>query len=594
MKAHKIRKILSTLLCLCVVLQTGSLTVLAARGCDHTFDCEYYYGVEDGHYAECDECGACFEDTLEDHVNEDNDDWCDLCDYYVGHEHTFDEEYYHGEDEGHYAVCDQCDFYLEDTLEDHVNEDNDDWCDLCDYYVEHEHVFDEEYYYGVKDGHYPVCDQCDYYLEDTLEDHVNEDNDDWCDLCDYYVGHEHTFDDEYYYGVEDGHYPVCDNCDYYLEDSLEEHVNELGDHYCDVCDYCLSDDHVYSGSFYYVTKVGHYVRCDMCEEYDEASFGAHIDMNADEYCDECKSFINYIYIVLEWGDIPSDLDSHLIYSGSNGSGEIAYYSMELYGTNVKLIADLDVDDTDYFGPEVVTIYEINPGDSFRYYVHDYSNGGNPASGEMAKSGATVKVYKGTALLATYHVPTDMRGYIWEVFSYSDDGMTELEHEYTETRVDASVCGEYGYFEYYCENCGDRYEVYDEAPMGHLPGEAVIENKVSPDCENEGCYDVITYCTVCGEELSFDTVIAPALGHSYRDGSCINCGKADPDVPKEIIIGDLNSDGFVNAKDINIIIRVVSGSASPNEIQKIAGDVNNDGKVNAIDANLVTRIAAGGI
>ena len=539
MKPGKIQKSLSILLCLCMVLQAVTLTVFASDDCEHTFDCEYYYGVEDGHYAECDECGAYFEDTLEDHVNEDNDENCDLCDYYVGHEHTFDEEYYHGEEDGHYAQC----------------------------------------------------DQCDYYLEDTFEDHVNEDNDDNCDLCDYYVGHEHTFDEEYYHGEEDGHYAQCDQCDFYLEDTLEEHINELGDHYCDVCDYCLSDDHIYSGNFYHSEKLGHYVRCDMCEEYDESSFAAHEDMDGDEYCDKCDFFVNCIFIVLAWGDIPSDLDSHLIYTGSNGSGEIAYYSMELYGTNGELISDLDTDDTDYYGPETVTVYKLNPGDSFRYYVHDYSNGGNPASGEMAKSGATVNVYRGTELIATYSMPTDIRGYIWEVFSYSDDGLTELEHDYTETRVDAAACGEYGYYEYYCENCGDSYQVYDETPAGHLDIEVRIENETEPDCENEGYYDEITYCAACNEELDRVTVTVSSLGHNYENGICTNCGATDPN-PPVIIRGDVNGDGYVNAKDTNIMKRIISGALDLDEYIKVAGDINEDGTVNAFDANLVTRISAG--
>lgn len=50
-------------------------------------------------------------------------------------------------------------------------------------------------------------------------------------------------------------------------------------------------------------------------------------------------------VVLSWGEKPFDLDSHLIFPG----GHIYFDSKE--GTD----ANLDVDDTDSYGPETVTI-----------------------------------------------------------------------------------------------------------------------------------------------------------------------------------------------------------------------------------------------
>ncbi|MBR4881461.1 MAG: Ig-like domain repeat protein, partial [Clostridia bacterium] len=51
---------------------------------------------------------------------------------------------------------------------------------------------------------------------------------------------------------------------------------------------------------------------------------------------------------------------------------------------------------------------------------------------------------------------------------------------------------------------------------HTPGEAVIENNVKPTCTVNGSYDVVTYCTVCGEETSRDTVVVLATGHTAGD------------------------------------------------------------------------------
>lgn len=62
---------------------------------------------------------------------------------------------------------------------------------------------------------------------------------------------------------------------------------------------------------------------------------------------------------------------------------------------------------------------------------------------------------------------------------------------------------------------------------HIPGEAVTENLVLPDCENKGSYDSVIYCTFCGDEISRETMVTEALGHKY-DGvvtapDCVNDG-----------------------------------------------------------------------
>ncbi len=50
-------------------------------------------------------------------------------------------------------------------------------------------------------------------------------------------------------------------------------------------------------------------------------------------------------------------------------------------------------------------------------------------------------------------------------------------------------------------------------LGHKESEAVIENNVDPDCENEGSYDTVVYCSVCKVELSRETITVEALGHT---------------------------------------------------------------------------------
>ncbi len=51
-----------------------------------------------------------------------------------------------------------------------------------------------------------------------------------------------------------------------------------------------------------------------------------------------------------------------------------------------------------------------------------------------------------------------------------------------------------------------------AALGHTAGQTVVENNVAPDCVNNGSYDNVIYCTVCGDEITRNTVTVDALGH----------------------------------------------------------------------------------
>ena len=104
------------------------------------------------------------------------------------------------------------------------------------------------------------------------------------------------------------------------------------------------------------------------------------------------------------------------------------------------------------------------------------------------------------------------------------------HTHTMTHVPAAdpTCTEPGNIEYwYCAECGKYFsdanaetELAQEdtviPPTGHSPGEAVRENEVPATCTEPGSYDAVIYCTVCGAELSRETVTVPALGHDWGD------------------------------------------------------------------------------
>ena len=131
--------------------------------------------------------------------------------------------------------------------------------------------------------------------------------------------------------------------------------------------------------------------------------------------------VNGMRFVLNWGQQPFDLDSHLltpypanpfsffnpnhIYFGNRGS------------TNTVPFANLDVDVTFGFGPETMTIVAFTNG-TYDYYIHNYSQ-----DAPLAGSGATVKAYTAAGLVATVRVPnTGLPNAIyWHVFRV--DGAT---------------------------------------------------------------------------------------------------------------------------------------------------------------------------
>jgi hypothetical protein len=141
-----------------------------------------------------------------------------------------------------------------------------------------------------------------------------------------------------------------------------------------------------------------------------------------------------VRIILTWGPNPSDLDSHLTgpISGSSLRFHI-YYADSCFpegtctfddnGNNIPgpdTLALLDHDTTDHsatnpvLSPETTTIVQQIDG-TYIFYVHDYSNGGDPTSTALSNSGATVQVYLGNSLAATYNVPTNQAGTVWTVF-----------------------------------------------------------------------------------------------------------------------------------------------------------------------------------
>lgn len=116
-------------------------------------------------------------------------------------------------------------------------------------------------------------------------------------------------------------------------------------------------------------------------------------------------------IVLNWGRYPEDLDSHLSFPGNH------IYFQNKIGSS----ANLDVDDTNSYGPETVTIEKKKFGKTYHYFVHDFSNRENPNSFQLSNSDAKVFVYVGQSLVKTYYIPKNKKGNIWNLFKINGNG-----------------------------------------------------------------------------------------------------------------------------------------------------------------------------
>ena len=128
---------------------------------------------------------------------------------------------------------------------------------------------------------------------------------------------------------------------------------------------------------------------------------------------------NEYRIVLTWAAAPKDLDSHLdIYENGTRKYHV-YYGSTKVREDGEVIAKLDVDDMNGYGPETVTVTVFADKDrTYTYYIHCWSS--TPAgSPQFYDSEAVVNVYRGDELVKTYEIPEDQTDRYWYVFDIID-------------------------------------------------------------------------------------------------------------------------------------------------------------------------------
>lgn len=118
-------------------------------------------------------------------------------------------------------------------------------------------------------------------------------------------------------------------------------------------------------------------------------------------------------LVLTWGSSPYDLDSHLI-----GNGIHVWYDNKNAGS-----ADLDLDDTNGYGPETTTIHDLKG--QYTFVVHNFSG-----DGRLADSGAEVTVYLPGREPVTISIGGNGDASTWVVCKLNN-GELEIVNEITE-------------------------------------------------------------------------------------------------------------------------------------------------------------------
>jgi hypothetical protein len=111
--------------------------------------------------------------------------------------------------------------------------------------------------------------------------------------------------------------------------------------------------------------------------------------------------------VLRWDVNPNDLDSHLF--KYNASGQQQYH---IYYSNRSGGADnLDVDDTTSYGPETVTINQLDPTANYVYAIYHYGGSGSITTTSQAQ----VSVLQNGKPVRIYKAPLTGEGRWWKVF-----------------------------------------------------------------------------------------------------------------------------------------------------------------------------------
>jgi hypothetical protein len=128
--------------------------------------------------------------------------------------------------------------------------------------------------------------------------------------------------------------------------------------------------------------------------------------------------LTYVRIVLDWEQSPADLDAHFV---KDNTYHISFRNTQVLSDGS---AGLDRDDMDGYGPETITVKNVDDLGLYEFMVHDWTDKADPNSTNLSSSKATVKVYGEGRLLYVFQIPEGQKGNVWSVFQIQQGQFVE--------------------------------------------------------------------------------------------------------------------------------------------------------------------------
>jgi adhesin/invasin len=121
-------------------------------------------------------------------------------------------------------------------------------------------------------------------------------------------------------------------------------------------------------------------------------------------------------IILTWDESPADLDA-MLWTPFSGYPKVWYVDR---GNCASIpFACLDTDDKNGYGPETITISQLQSG-KYEFGVHNPDYSIYPNITPLTQSGAQVRVYDSTGMMDEFRVPLTGQGDLWYVFNLNGD------------------------------------------------------------------------------------------------------------------------------------------------------------------------------
>ena len=228
---------------------------------------------------------------LEDHIDENGDFFCDVCEYPIEHTHTYEDTWTQTEKTHYYKAT--CGHNVKKAEANHLDADNNGVCDVCEYDYNHEHTYATEWTHDTE-NHWHAA-SCGHVIDPTDKAaHADADNNGICDVCEYDYDHDHTYSVEWT-ADENGHFHAV-TCGHNVPaKDITAHTDTDKNGLCDVCNYVICA-HTYAED--YSSNADNHWKDVTCGCNVSAGFyGTHVDANGDKACDTCGYIAQHFHTI---------------------------------------------------------------------------------------------------------------------------------------------------------------------------------------------------------------------------------------------------------------------------------------------------------